>query len=619
MTDPRVPAKPSSHLSSSALSPAPHAAVSSSVRPRNRRVVSSGEDDDVSGPRPPGQDSGLLSVYSASTSRTASPRPRPPRRSGTSMSPNRDAGGAGTLGQFLGDSWTQSWGSIQGFASTLLSAGDDPLQRGGAPQKPRSRSRGASRPGKNQTSWGPAPPSRNPGPGDVAAGSLAERETALKAARTASVLESHDGVNGGLDITGRHKRRNSDEVAPDSSQPEDCLVYIHHVQPDDTYAGLILRYKCREDVFRKANGLWSRDSIQTRKWLALPVDACEIRGRPCEAPSWHNSRGADLLAPTPTAADELSSSRQGTHGDFFSRAANGRTTNDKKAPDEDTHWTHVRWVQIDSLHQPVQIGRVARQALGYFPPRRKKSIMTASSLSTPRQSSDLSSIPPGSLERPSSRRQSSLSSRPQLSGTPVSSRSRVGSDMADGRPAWMRRPGGVGSMGQNMRAPGPDKDYFNSWTSKHLPGLNIEALPSMSVMGSETARFGFASGPSGIVESPFEDGRDTASASRQGSGLDRAAATVESWLRGALAKRPGTPLIGSLARSTGLPAGRDDGDLIELADAGSEDGNLLMHDAPTALLGSLSLGIGSGADGDGSVRGRATMPAGGMRSRQKAD
>ncbi|PNY23990.1 Uncharacterized protein TCAP_06091, partial [Tolypocladium capitatum] len=606
MTDPRVPAKPSSHLPS---------AVSSSVRPRNRHVVSSGEDDDVSGPRPRRQDPGLPSAYSASTSRTASPSPQPPGRFGTSTSPNRGAGGAGTLAQFLGDSWTQSWSSVQGFASTLLSVGGDPLQRGGGgSQRPRSRSRGASRPGdwdrqhpssstgtgKNQVSWGPAPPSRNPGLVGGAAGSLAERETALKAARTASVLESHDGVNGGLDVTGKHKRRNSDEVAPESSQLEDCLVYVHPIQPDDTYAGLILRYKCREDVFRKANGLWSRDSIQTRKWLALPVDACEIRGRPCEAPSWHNSLEVDLLAPTPTAADDSSSSRQVTHGDFFSGPPNGGAADDKNAPDEDTQWTHVRWVQIDSFRQPVQIGRVARQALGYFPPRRKKSIRTASSLSTPRQSSDLCSIPPSSLERPSLRRQSSLSSRPQLSGTPVSSRSRVGSDTADGRPAWMRRPGGVGSMGRSIRAPGPDKDYFNSWTSKHLPGLNIAALPSMSVMGSETARFGFASGSSGIVESPFEDGRDTASASRQGSGLDRAAAAVESWLRGALAKRPGTPLMGSRARSTGLPAGRDDGDLIELADTGSEDGSLLMHDAPTALLDSLSLGTGSRADGDGS-------------------
>ena len=121
--------------------------------------------------------------------------------------------------------------------------------------------------------------------------------------------------------------------------------------------------------------------------------------------------------------------------------------------------------------------------------------------------------------------------------------------------------------------------------------LNIESLPSMSVMGSETARFGFAPGSSGIVESPFEDGRDTASSSRQGSGLDRAAATVESWLRGALAKRPSTPLMGSLARSKGWSAGLDDGgDLIELADTGSDDGSLLTHNTTSASLAPVSLG-----------------------------
>ena len=381
MTDRRVVTKPSLRLPSSALSSAPHASASSSVRPRNRNVNSS-ENDDVSGSRAPDQEFGLLSAYSASTNRTTSSRTRSPGRVGKGTSSDRNTDGAGTLGQFLEDSWTQSWSSVRGFASTLLSASADPLQREGGSQHPRSRSRGpTSRPGdwgrqhsitstslgKFQTSWGPAPPSWSPGLGDVAAGSLAERETALKAARTASVLESHDGVNGGLDVTGKHKRRNSDEVAPDSSQPEDCLVYIHHVQPDDTYAGLVLRYKCREDVFRKANGLWSRDSIQTRNWLLLPVDACEIRGRPCEAPSWHNSRRVDLLAHTPTAADESSSSREVTQENFFNRPVNGGTTDDERALDEDTHWTHVRWVQIESLRQPVQISRVARQAMGYFP------------------------------------------------------------------------------------------------------------------------------------------------------------------------------------------------------------------------------------------------------------
>jgi hypothetical protein len=392
--------------------------------------------------------------------------------------------------------------------------------------------------------------------------------------KTASVLESYEGVNGGLDVSGRFKKRRSDEDLRGSStthgeETEEHLVYIHHVQPSDTYAGIVLKYRCREDAFRKANGLWSRDNtyIQVRKWLALPVDACEIRGRPCAAPSYHNSRQVDLLAPTPEATTD--------QPDPFSTAK----PPDQPQPttDEDRPWTHVRWVTIDSFTSPVEIARVPRKALGYFPPRRKKSLATASSLSTPRGSTDVPSITLGSEAAPSpgstsSRRLSMLSA----------SRS---ADQLDRPPAWMRRPGGVGSLHSRVR--GPEKDYFNSWTRNYL-GLDVGTLPSMSVMGSESARFGFdeppagsgdAPGPAGIVESPLVEGREVTGAGRvvPGSGgLDKAAAAVETWLRGALAKiPPGTPVLGPRGRSAAHGGGQGqvvgEGDLIELADNNSDD------------------------------------------------
>ncbi|UNI22083.1 hypothetical protein JDV02_008005 [Purpureocillium takamizusanense] len=587
-------------------------ATLSSVRPRTRRLISIADSDitRAASPRMPADEGGggLLSVYSASTSRAASPRP-----------PAGTAGG--TLGQFLGDTWAQSWNSVQGLASSLTGASSGfnaPATR--FPRQGRSRSsshKGGT--GKTQSTWGPAPPPRNPGPDDIATGSLAEREAALKAARTASVLESHDNVNGGLDTAGKHKRRNSDDVAStDRSQPEDCLVYIHRVAVNDTYAGIILRFKCREDVFRRANGLWSRDSIQTRKWVAIPVDACEVRGRPCDPPTWHKSPEVDLLAPTPGGPNDSSTE---AHDDFFTSKAtrSGASEGEATTQDEDGPWTHVRWVQVDSIKEPVQIGRMPRQALGYFPPRRKKSVATLSTVSTPRESSDISSLPPSSMERIPSRRKSSLSSVHQLSGTPFSIRSRVGSDARDNRPAWMRGPGGVGSMGRNTRTPGPDKDYLNSWARRHLPALNIEGLPSMSVMGSETARFGFSSEPSAIVESSFEQGRDTSSTSRQGSGLDRAAAAVETWLRGALAKRPNTPMVGG---RTGWPAvlsaEQESSDLIELADTGSDDGRIAARDS-AALSMAFPSTSGRSDVGSGLIRGRGAAASWASHDRQKSD
>ncbi|KAF5025186.1 hypothetical protein F66182_2762 [Fusarium sp. NRRL 66182] len=619
----RRSARPSPHRSSSALAPANHSSDSASVRPRNRRLISTLDDesdtatsreasrsrrdrnlhlhDDTASPSP-ARSYGLLSAFSPVNSRSASPLPS----ERGSASPHR-TNSAANLTNFFNDSLTQSWASIQGFTSSLISGDND------AGRRSQSHNRAGSRPGnwgrefsssggskRTGSAWGPAPP-KEPGLNDVGAGSRAERDAALKAAKRAMVLESHDGVNGGLDVSGKHKRRNSDESAPEQPQPQEYLVYIHKVEPGDTYAGLILRYQCREDAFRKANGLWTRDSVQVRKWLTIPIDACDIRGRPCDSPSWHNSHGVDLLAPTPAAEE----SSQATHDDFFSRPTNGTPSGAQQTEEEDKPWTHVRWVKIDSFPQPVEIARVARNAMGYFPPRRKKSIRTISTLSTPRQSLELYSNPPGSTGT-SSRRQSSLGHRPQLSGTVTSSPGRgAASDGGETLPAWMRRPGGVGSMGMSTRAPGPDKDYLTTWTKKHLPGLTLEGIPSMSIMGSETARFGFKAGESSsIVENHQGDGRDASSTAQQGNGLDKAAAAVETWLRGALSRKPST----QLDRIRGTPEGRPErnGDLIELTDTASDDGGA----GSTSLLEPLQIGSSSRNEGEGTVRGRMVAKGG---------
>ncbi|KAM0438872.1 hypothetical protein ACHAPT_001633 [Fusarium lateritium] len=622
MTEPRLSVRPSPHRSSSALAPASRSSDSASVRPRNRRLISTvdGDDDtatstnlhdrgasrsrrgrnhnahDTTASPSPARSYGLLSAFSPANSRSASPLPSD-RGSAT---PHR-TNSAANLTNFFNDSLTQSWASVQGFASSLIS-GDE-----GHARRSQSHNRAGTRPGtwgrefsgtsnsrNAAAAWGPAPP-KEPGLGDVGAGSREEREAAVKAAKRAMVLESHDGVNGGLDTSGKHKRRNSDESAAEQAQPQEYLVYIHKVEPSDTYAGLILRYQCREDAFRKANGLWTRDSVQMRRWLIIPVDACDVRGRPCDPPSWQNSHGVDLLAPTPAAED--SSTTGATHDDFFSRPTNGTSSESRVTDDEEKPWAHVRWVKIDSFQQPVEIARVARNAMGYFPPRRKKSIRTISTFSTPRQSLDLYSNPPGSAG-PSSRRQSSLGHRPQFSGTITSSPGRAISEGGESLPSWMKRPGGVGSMGHNSRAPGPDKDYLTTWTKKHLPGLNLDGIPSMSVMGSETAHFGFKSGESAsIVENPTKEGHGTNSTTQQGIGLDKAAAAVETWLRGALSRKPST----QLERIRGKP--ERDGDLIELTDTGSDDGKQMMG-GPTSLMEALSIGTTSRSESDGTVRGR---------------
>jgi len=127
-------------------------------------------------------------------------------------------------------------------------------------------------------------------------------------------------------------------------------------------------------------------------------------------------------------------------------------------------------------------------------------------------------------------------------------------------------------------------------------------------MGAETARFGFggtAEEQATIAESPFEEGRDTSALGNQSTGLDKAALTVETWLRSAFAKHPGTPILGPRGRSGAM----EEGDLIELTDTNSDDGRGRTPGRPgeeLGLLGSADFGSSgwSTADGRGAVRGR---------------
>ncbi|UKZ85485.1 uncharacterized protein TrAFT101_001344 [Trichoderma asperellum] len=564
MANRNIPGISSPHQSSSSQGPLAGTTGSRSVRSRNRRLPNNGSSRTNS--------ESLLENHDEITP----PAPRSAQNAKGKQSPPG-------LGQVFGGSWAQSWSSVQGLAASLLSVAENPGDMAQQRSHPQPEDNFASSlwnripssvGGNASTSFKAMGSSILPSQratNRIATGSSDQREAALKTAKRASVLENSQGFGGGIDISGRYKRRTSDEITSENSQPEEYLVYIHKILPTDTYAGIILRYKCLEDAFRKANGLWSRDSIQIRKWVIIPVDACEVRGRPCDPPlSNQHHNGTELPLETSSAitgavTPETTSS---SYPKSFSERAGQEDENTQR---EAMPWSHVKWVKIDSLSEPVEIGRIARQKMGYFPPRRKKTGRTMSLSSSPRQSLETSTYSADQVERPLSRRQSSIGDRPPLLERRQSTHSHGDDDAIGARPAWMRRPGGVGSMGRNVRAPGPDKDYFNSWARKHLPGLHMDDLPSMSVMGSEMARIGFDRDLAGIVEGSFEEGGDTTSPLYQNNSLDKAASAVETWLRTAWSKRHMAPLIGNTPRP-GSSGGQDIGDLIELMNTpGAED------------------------------------------------
>ncbi|KAL6902837.1 carbohydrate-binding module family 50 protein [Trichoderma evansii] len=582
MANRNVPGISSPHQSSSSPGPLAGTTGSGSVRSRNRRLPNNGSSRTNS--------ESLLGSHDEITH----PAPRSAQNAkGKQSSPG--------LGQVFGGSWAQSWSSVQGLAASLLSVADNP---GDTPQL---RSHTQPEDSFASSLWNRIPssvggnantsfkamgssilPSQRAA-NRVATGSSDQRDAALKTAKRASVLENNQGFGGGVDISGRYKRRTSDEITSENSQPEEYLVYIHKILPTDTYAGIILRYKCLEDAFRKANGLWSRDSIQVRKWVIIPVDACEVRGRPCDPPLDNQQHNATGFPPATSSVISVAVTPE-TNSSSYSKSFSERAGQDDENTEREVMpWSHVKWVKIDSLSEPVEIGRIARQKMGYFPPRRKKTGRTVSFSSSPRQSLETSTYSADQVEQPLSRRQSLIGDRPPLLERRQSTHSHGDDDVLGARPAWMRRPGGVGSMGRNVRAPGPDKDYFNSWAKKHLPGLHMDDLPSMSVMGSEMARIGFDRDLAGIVEGSFEEGGDTTSPLHQNNGLDKAAAAVETWLRTAWSKRHMAPLIGSTPRPESS-GGQDIGDLIELMDTpGAEDTprpNIFDSQVPSSSLGS---------------------------------
>ena len=610
--------------------------IEGEIRPRNRRLVTAEQE--------------LVSTSATSTpggSRAVSPIPQkhPSRRVerggghgggegsgrpvGGLLAPPKEAEGRSSpVSTGMSGIW---WGALQELANSVLGGDvveDEEFGNGEGSSLWKKKPKGRSGLGRMKLpdTWGPETGRPQKNDGGMGTGRTSERDAKLMQRKRAGVLEGRDEDRQILDTNGNYKRRTSTEEArPGSSQEDDsALVYIHHVQPQDTLAGVVLKYNCQREVFRKANRFWPNDSIQIRKIVVLPVDACTVKGRPCEPPS-PDFQGVDLLAPTP--AIEKPPFSNGSTWPGASLSQNG--TSAERPEDTENPWTHVRWVLIDSSpnSKPIEIARMPRKTLGYFPPRRRKSQATLSTASTPRGSvefprmsqsmSQSSNDPISSATSTPSRRTSNLGPRPSQSissigsyfppVTPSTRPRRESVSEAAGRLGWFSGPGGVGTFEKNVRKPGPAQDGLNSWARKHVPGLTIDSLPSTSVLGSETAHFGFTDELASIAEGPV-NGRAVSGTSTprggQGLGLENAAYVLEGWVRKLATKVPGTPKIGG---KTEHP------DLIELLDgAGSDDGRAFDL-SPSVGRSTAPTGIGR-EDLDGMIRGKTTAGAKGGKN-----
>ncbi|KAI9821172.1 MAG: hypothetical protein M1827_003906 [Pycnora praestabilis] len=519
--------------------------ATSIIRPRNRRLISLDEDsgsridDDCS------LSTNLVSPFTSSKpSRAVSPIPRKhPSRSvsqntinqGRSALTSRPLGGLSIGGSngpttFASGLWENSWSTLQGLASSVL--GNEAVLDGkdkpsAASRRPRRRREIPAAHRRTTSSappaqWGPAGAAER----KVGGGSRESREALVQAKQREHLLAANG--HSLTDSKGKFKRRVSDDAISASAPPaeheeKDALVYLHHVKPEDTLAGVMIKFSCEPAVFRKANRLWPNDSIQVRKTVILPVEACAVKGKsiPEPAASEDPLNGESYAEHTPNTAvtpwgDSLPSSSS-VPQTIISTPASSSTSEHH----EDPPWKHDSWVSLATFPHFIEIVRLPRQTLGFFPPNRRKSL-SYSDLDTPPVSLDIPRLPYTDISPQRDHHHPRTSSSSYFS-------------------AHLQGPGGVGTLGRGVTSPGPAQDGLNKLFAAHLPSVAPRAS--------------------------FESETSTSS-----TGMENVGGAIEGWMR-KLATRAATIVEGPPARDrTGIADLIELSDAFEIGDGGEEEG-----------------------------------------------
>lgn len=330
------------------------------------------------------------------------------------------------------------------------------------------------------------------------------------------------------DTLGKFKRRLSDDresmsAPPVENEDRDALVYVHGVQKDDTLAGITLKYNCSANTLRKANRMWPNDAVQMRPTLILPVDSCGVKGKPVSGPESVDLLSSESEALMAGQAEEVPTTQLPlTNGGAVHQRTTSDSTNASRRPssstatsnlETDPPWHHDSWILLPGSTKPVEIARLSRRALGYFPPARRKS-NCYSDLDTPSTSLDLLrssanehlALSPGKQEPPQ---------RPR--------RTRRASNATTGYfPSYLAGPGGVGTMDKNVHFPGPAQDRLNRMFARHLP----DVAPPRNQQALLTPEF-----PSYTDETtPMASGATTPNTAKH-MNLEHVGGAIESWMR----------------------------------------------------------------------------------------
>ena len=362
-----------------------------------------------------------------------------------------------------------------------------------------------------------------------------------------------------------HKRRNSNQRPGDlasrlDNHEGDILVYVHQVKPEDTVAGIVIRYQCQPAIFRKVNRLWPNDKVQIRDHVFLPVEACAIRGRKIDTGITEDTRSSEPASPPCShRATRQNLSRQTDPGaDHILRSPSEGVLAGKSAG-----FQHEYYVSVPEIPESIEIARVPRRTLGFFPPPRRKSQSHSPSQSyhdSPRSSVEKPRLSSGQgVDAALTARHRSVSS---TSTSPIHLASHL----------RLAGPGGVGPLrnpasshrkppDQPLAIPGPGPDRLNTMFANHFPDL---VLP----MATPPAALSLALHSQPSFRDSCESSRSVAS-----SGLDNVGGVIEGWARKFGTRLTGGSGSGSKIDTSGMSNGM--GDLIELEDSGSNFENEL--------------------------------------------
>lgn len=363
-----------------------------------------------------------------------------------------------------------SWSSLQSLASSVLGSDAGRVTPNNATKTHTRRKPSRSDvyiKSAPKSTWGPSAPNAP----EVGTGTKEERQALVQAKkREALLLADSDPI---ASRTFPHKRRDSGDTSQQAIDPghdEDALAYIHTVQPTDTITGVTIKYGCQAAVFRKSNGFWPNDDIQSRNTVLLPVDACSVKGRPIP------KEPVDLLSPDGEDEDPSDSSISPAVAPADDATTEPETSAAPEADDNQV-WKHESWVQMDGFPKPVQIGRVPRRALGFFPRTRRKS------------TSYSDAEPPGSY-RETFTPPSPSGSPPPPSPFGTLPRTRPNGDKYKPKTTNSARPQhrrqrsslhlsgtGVGTLDPTSTGPGPALDGFTRFFAQHMPNLAPAPLP----------------------------------------------------------------------------------------------------------------------------------------------